>query len=179
MSGDRRLIIGEFLKAQDVVAAAEESRNRGFIIRDVYAPYAVPGLADAMGLKRSKLPWFCLILGIVGAAFKVWFQFWTSSVDWPINVGGKPWDSLPAFLPVTFEFMVLFAGIGIVAAFLWTRRLFPGSRAQHPIRRSTDDRFVLVIEWCDTGFNLEGIREILVRNGASAIAERLEGQGVE
>lgn len=178
MNSDRRLLIGEFRRPRDIVSAAKEAKELGLTIRDIHSPFPVPELVEVMGLKRSRLPWVCLLLAIVGASFKVWFQFWTSSTDWPINVGGKPWNSLPAFLPVTFEFMVLFAGTSLVLAFLVTRKLFPGKKIKVPLPSSTNNRFVLVIEGGDTHFGPSAVREIFLRNGTSEITELWESQGV-
>jgi hypothetical protein len=70
-------------------------------------------------------------------------QEWTSVVSWPLNVGGRPLNSFPAFVPVIFEMAVLTAGVGTVLTFLVARRLLPGRRAEVPHARATDDRFVL------------------------------------
>ncbi len=87
----------------------------------------------------------CFLLGLLGTATAIGLQYWATAVSWPINVGGKPWNSLPAFVPITFEMMVLFAGVGTVAAFIWVARLRPGRAAQMSGRRITDDRFALVV----------------------------------
>ena len=103
----KRLFVGVFENEQDTLGAIRASRKRGFKIVDVYAPYAVHGVEEAMELPPSRLPWIVFALGLLGAGLKVWFEFWTTAVDWPLNVGGKPFNSLPAFVPVTFEVMVL------------------------------------------------------------------------
>ena len=77
------------------------------------------------------------------------FQFWTTAVSWPINVGGKPWNSLPAFVPVTFELMVLCAGVSTVVAFVWRSGLRPGRRSPLANLRVTDDRFAIVLRDAD------------------------------
>ena len=142
----RRFLVSFFDHEDDILGASRAMREAGLQIADVYTPYAVHGLDKAMGLPASKLPFVCLLLGVLGGAFKVWFEFWTTAVDWPINVGGKPWNSLPAFVPVTFEVMVLFAGVSVVIAFLFISRLCPGKPALLPAPRVTDPRFVVVSE---------------------------------
>jgi hypothetical protein len=82
---------------------------------------------------------------LAGAVTMMGFQYWTTAVSWPINVGGKPWNSWPAFVPVTFEMMVLCAGVGTVAAFFWSAGLRPGRRSPLADLRVTDDRFALVL----------------------------------
>jgi hypothetical protein len=142
----RRLLLGSFAAEEDVRGAVRAARESGFRIADVYTPYAVHGLDRAMGLRASRLPWVCFALGLFGAAFKLSFQFWAMAVDWPMNVGGKPWNSLPAYVPVTFEVMVLLAGLGVVLAFLLRCRLFPGRQAAPLFSGVTNNRFVLVLE---------------------------------
>ena len=102
---NRRVLIGIFDNEDAILDVTDAARRRGLKIVDVFAPYAVHGLDKAMGLQRSKLPWVCFVLGLTGAGFKVWFEYWTTATDWPLNVGGKPWNSLPAFIPITFEVM--------------------------------------------------------------------------
>jgi mono/diheme cytochrome c family protein len=84
-----------------------------------------------------------LILGLGGAAFALFFQLWASAVSWPINVGGRPWNSLPAFVPIAFESAVLFAGLGTVFAFLWLSRLWPGRKTAGLADGVTNDSFVI------------------------------------
>jgi len=136
---------GVFGNEEDLLAATREVRAHGFDVVDVFSPYAIHGIEEAMGLKRSRLGWVCFLAGAAGTVLALYFQFWTSAVDWPIDVGGKPFDSLPAFVPVTFEFTVLLAGLGTVAALLIRCGLWPGRRVKLWNPRITDDRFVLLV----------------------------------
>ena len=111
----------------------------------MFGPFAAHGVAHALGLRPTRLPWVCFLLGLSGAVTMGAFQYWATAVSWPINVGGKPWNSWPAFVPVTFEMMVLCAGVGTVAAFIWAAGLRPGRRPMLADPRVTDDRFALVI----------------------------------
>jgi hypothetical protein len=171
---NRRLMLGFFDSEDDILAATRAVRTAGFVVEDVYAPYAVHGLDKAIGLKPSKLPWVCFALGLAGAALKVWFEIWTSASDWPINVGGKPFNSLPAFVPVTFEVMVLFAGMSTVFAFFWVARLYPGKHAKLPDPAITDGHFVLVIEESDATFNASAVHELLKKYRVLRVEERVE-----
>lgn len=171
---NRRVLVSIFEREQDILRATEAARIRGLKIVDVYAPYAVHGLDKAMGLQPSRLPIVCFLLGLFGAAFKVWFEFWTTGINWPINVGGKPWNSLPAFVPVTFEVMVLFAGVSTVIAFLFVCRLIPGKKAVLPDRAVTDNRFVLVVEETDAAFNAAKVKKLLEGFHAVHTEERVE-----
>lgn len=170
----RRVVLGTFAREEDILGATHATRAGGLKILDVYAPYAVHGLDAAMGLRRSRLPWICFLAAAVGAVLKLWFEFWTTMVDWPVNVGGKPWNSLPAFVPVTFEVMVLSAGVTTVFAFFLISRLWPGKEAVLPTHGVTDDRFVLVIEETDAAFDIDRLRGLLEKFNAVSVEERVE-----
>jgi len=128
---------------EDLLDAVRESRKRGEVIADVFTPYAVHGLSEALNLKRSRLPKLCLVLGLTGAVFAVAFQLWASAINWPINVGGKPWNSLPAFVPIAFETAILLAGLGTVLAFFFASRLWPGKKPATLHAGVTDNRFAI------------------------------------
>ena len=137
--------IAVFDNEHDLLAGVQAYRAAEFDVVDVHTPYAVHGLDEAMGLRRSRLPWACFAFGAFGALFMLWFQFWSNTVDWPLNVGGRPWNSLPAFGPVIFEVMVLCAGLGTVAMLLIRCGLFPGRQPYLPFPGITDDRYVVVV----------------------------------
>lgn len=168
-----RQLLGVFQSADEVLTATKASKDKGYSIVDVFTPYAVHGLDKAMGLRPSRLPWVSLALGMTGAVLKVWFEFWTSAVSWPINVGGKPWNSLPAFVPVTFEVMVLFAGISTVLAFIIVSRLYPGRKAVMPHPDITSHNFVIVLEENDAAFDVVEVRNMFESMGAAEVLERV------
>jgi hypothetical protein len=154
----RHGFVARFATEEDILGAARAAREHGFRIADVYTPYAVHGLDQVMGLRPSRLPWVCFVGGLLGAGLKLGFQFWTMAVDWPMNVGGKPWNSLPAYVPITFEVMVLLAGLGVVLAFLLRSRLFPGKQAAPQFQGATNNRFVLVLENLDDALDAAAAR---------------------
>jgi hypothetical protein len=162
-------LLATFDHPDDAIAACEVVRQNGCKIVDVYAPYAVHGLDYAMGVRRSRLTWVCFICGMIGALGMFWFQHWTAAVDWPIDVGGKPWNSLPSDVPVAFETMVLLAGFGTVFAFLAVSRLYPGKHASLVTREATDDQFALVVEPTDATLDLPRFRSILKDSNAQTI----------
>ena len=147
-----------------VVAACADARRRGLRVDDVYSPYALHGVDAAMGLKPSRLGYVCFFAGLLGLLSMLSFEWWTSAVSWPLNVGGKPFNSLPAFVPVTFEFTVLCAALITVAALLARARLWPGS-ARKALPGVTNDRFALSL---DTGgrFSEPAARELCAAHGA-------------
>ena len=140
-----KAVVCVFEREADLLGAAAEARKQGLPIIDAYSPFAIHGLDRAMGLKPSRLPLACLLLGILGAGSILAFQQWASTSSWPINVGGRPWNSIPAFIPATFEMMVLFGGIGTVITFIVIAGLRMGRQPVVPAPRVTDDRFALVL----------------------------------
>jgi hypothetical protein len=172
----KRLLVGVFENEQDTLDAIRLSRRRGFKIVDVYAPYAVHGVEEAMGLTPSRLPWIVFALGVLGAGLKVWFEFWTTAIDWPLNVGGKPFNSLPAFVPVTFEVMVLFAAVGAVVSFFFVCRLFPGKRSLMPVPGVTDNRFAVVLEEIDARFAPDEVQKMFEALHAVHVEEQITGE---
>lgn len=169
-----RIVLGIFEEESGLLSATNEARRSGLKIVDTYTPYAVHGLDEAMGLPPSRLPWVCFGAALVGAALKLWFEYWATMTDWPINVGGKPWNSLPAFVPVTFEVMVLTAGLTTVFVFLVKARLRPNKQPALVSSGITDNRFVLVLEESDAQFDLAGVRRMLEQHDAIAVEERFE-----
>jgi len=139
------LLVGTFANEHDLLAVTRAARQRRFPVVDAYTPYPVHGLDEAMGLKPSRLGIVCFLCGLFGVVLAMAFQHWTMAIDWPINVGGRPFNSWPAFVPVAFELLVLCAGFGVVFAFFAVSRMFPGRSADVMGSRVSDDQFVLVI----------------------------------
>jgi hypothetical protein len=165
-----RTIHAAFDRPQDLVRAAEAAQRQGWRIIDVYSPYPLHETAHLLGLRRSRLPRAAFVFGALGIAAALVFQFWASAWDWPLNVGGRPWNSLPAFVPVTFEMMVLCAGLGIVLCWLLVCRLYPGKVARVPSRKVTDDTFLLQVQaLADT--DPEVIRRLFLNCQASGVEE--------
>ncbi len=173
MNRSHRLFVGTFDNEHDALDAIRASRRHGYTIVDVYGPYAAHGVDEAMGLSPSRLPWVVFAMGLAAAGLKVWFEFWTTAVDWPVNVGGKPFNSLPAFVPVTFEVMVLGAGITAVLAFLIVCRLYPGKHAVLPVPGVTDDRFAVVLEQTDSTFDPVEVERMFRSYNVIAIEEQI------
>lgn len=135
--------------------AIKKVRASGYKLHDVFTPFPVHGLDHAMGLKETDLHVAGFIYGIAGTSTAVGFMTWIFTTDWPLNFGGKPHWSLPAFIPITFELTVLFAAVGMVLTFCYLNQIMPGVKKHvfHP--RQTDDLFVLTIELTDHMDELE------------------------
>lgn len=170
----QRILIAVFEREHDLLEAVRDVREAGGRIRDAYTPYAVHGLDEALGWQPSRLSWVCAVCGFAGAALLYGFQHWTGAVSWPVNVGGKPYQSLPAYVPVIFEAMVLCGAVGTVLAYFATSRLWPGRRPRQIAPAVTDDRFALVVEEADARCDAARISHILARNSPTLIEQRAE-----
>jgi hypothetical protein len=160
-----RVLVGYFDSEEKVLDATRAVREAGYALHDVYTPYAVHGLDEAMGLKSSRLTWVCFGAGLLGGSLALALELYTSVVSWPLNVGGKPFNSFPAFVPVAFELTVLFAALITVASFLARVKLFPGSR-RVALPRVTDDRFAIALEAREAPSDASVAEELLRRLGA-------------
>lgn len=144
----------------------------GYRAMDAYAPYPVRGLAEALGVRGTRMPLVILIGGITGALCAILLQMYAAVWHYPLNIGGRPDFSWPAFIPVTFELTILFAAIFGVVGMLW-RDGFP--EPYHPIfnvqafRAASQDRFFLCIEASDPHFDQQTTRQFLASVGARGV----------
>lgn len=172
-----RSLLATFGHEEDLLDAVREVRQKGYKIIDAFTPYAVHGLDHAMGLKPSRLTWVCFVCGMIGALGMLWIEYWVGALAWAIDVGGKPWNSLPSNVPVAFETAVLLAGFGSVFALLAVARLFPGKQAHSPSERVTDDRFVLVLDQADAQFDIHQVEALLRPLNLLELEERVISTG--
>jgi hypothetical protein len=168
----KRVISGCFATEQQFVDAVRAVRKREWDVVDLYCPYPVHGLEEMLGWRSSRLPIACLVGGLSGVGAAFWLQYWTSAQNWPINVGGRPWNSLPAFVPVAFESMVLLAGLGLVVAWLLRCGLYPGRAPQPVFAGVTDDRFALAVREPHVPNGSELVSAVLQECQATALSLR-------
>lgn len=165
-------LLAEYTTVADLLRACEAVRSAGYRHWDAHSPFPIRGLEHVMGLRASRLPWVTLLCGLAGAALAMLFQWWTSAVDYPLVVSGKPLFAWQAFVPITFKLGVLFAALGTFFAMLFLSRL---PRWHHPLfvstrfARVTDDRFFITIEASDPSFDEEGATRLLDQAGAAAV----------
>ena len=141
----RRILVATFPDEHTLREAAGRLQAHGSPIHDIHTPYPVHGLDRLIGVGRSRLPVVSFAAGLGGLVLALGFQFYAAVIDWPLNVGGKPANSTLAFIPIAFEITVLFAGLGVVAAFLARAALFPGARGDVPVDGVTEDVFAIVL----------------------------------
>lgn len=140
-----KYITAYFEDEGDLKKGIKYLREKESPIHDVFTPFPVHGLENVLGYRRSHLPKVAFIGGVIGAASGLGFQAWIFTQDWPINYGGKPFFSLPSFIPVTFECTILFAALAMVFAFFFRSNLGLGASNQIFDERATDDRFLVVL----------------------------------
>ena len=170
----RFILMAYFDHEQDVLDATAELRRWSIEVTDVYSPHPIHGLDNALGLKPSRLTWVCFVSGVLGAAGAFWFQHWANAVDWAINVSGKPWNSMPAEVPVAFETMVLLAAFGSVAACFAVCRLFPGKRCGDATADATDSRYIVALPAeCGSASETQ-LEDLLYGLNAQHVERRLE-----
>ena len=150
VSGDRCQGVVIILDTPDsLLDKIKELKSDSKEIQEVYTPFYVHGLAEALGLKRTRLGKATFLYGLIGLFFGCWLTYFTMIKDWPMDIGGKPnatfWQNLPAFVPVIFELVVYFAAHLLVISFFIRSRLYPFKKAENPIKRSSDDKFVIQV----------------------------------
>ena len=174
MSGAaREFIVARFGDERRLVDAVRAVRERGLRVFDVYAPYPVHGLDEAMALRRSRLSWATFAGGCAGLVAALAFEYYASVVSWNLNVGGKPDNSTLAFIPIAFEITVLAAGLATVAAFLVRSRLRPVMRACAVDVSATDDGFVMALRCRQRAFDRNVVERLLYEHGAQTVAWRV------
>jgi hypothetical protein len=167
-------ILAEFTDAEELVAAAQRVYDSGYRRFEAYSPMPVEGLADAIGFRRTRMPLVVLIGGIIGALSGYGLQYWVSAIAYPLNIGGRPLHSWPAFIPVTFEMTVLIAALFAVLGMLAMNGL---PRPHHPLfairefDRATRDRFFLCILQSDPMFHQRSTRGFMESLGAAEVID--------
>jgi Alternative complex III, ActD subunit len=170
-------VIGEFETPKQVLEAARKMREAGYKDIDAYSPYPLEGLSEALGLgrKENRVPLITLIGGLFGGLGGFFFQYWANVYSFPENIGGRPYNSWPAFIPVTFEMTVLFASIFSVLGMLGMNKL---PQPHHPLfnsdrfqKHASADRFFVCIEATDPKFELAGAKNFLQGLSAQNVAE--------
>jgi hypothetical protein len=157
-------LMAEFSKSETLLAAARRAHEQGYRKMDAFTPFPVEGMAENLGRKKSSVPLIVLLAGICGGVGGYFMEWYAMSVDYPINVGGRPLNSWPPFVPITFELTILSGALAAVVSMFALNRLpqphHPVFNARHFERASTD-KFFLCIEAEDPKFDLETTRQFM------------------
>jgi hypothetical protein len=166
--------MAEFDSPTALVEAAKRTHEAGYQKIDAYSPIPIEGLAEEMGFHRDEVPLVVLIGGIVGGLTGYAMQYWMSAVAYPLNIGGKPPHSWPAFIVITFEMTILFAGVSAVLGMLALNGL---PMPYHPVFNvprfafASKDRFFLIVFSSDKKYNLTETRKFLERLNPRSVSE--------
>jgi hypothetical protein len=158
---NRNYILVSFDDEVPLLEAIKKLRDNNEVINDVRSPFPVHGIDEALSIKRSRIPVVGFIFGALGAILAFGFQAWVFTSSYPLIIGGKPFFSVPTFIPITFEVTVLFAGLSMVAALLFRSGLKPEITFDSVEERITDDRFVIMVKAQDEESSLKRIQLLL------------------
>ena len=167
-------LMAEFENPGELLNAARRAREEGYVRMDAYTPYPMHELTEALGIRPTKLPWVVLAGGVVGCATALGMMWFSATIHYPLNVGGRPLASWPMFIPITFELTVLFASVAAVLGMLGMNGL---PMPYHPVFNAprfalaSRDRFFLCIEARDPKFDLERTSRLLANLGARVVSE--------
>ncbi len=166
-------IAGIFLDEKSILEAARKTRSAGFTKFDAISPYPIHGMEEACDIKRSWIPYVTFTAGMTGLVSGFLLTWWTSAVDWPLNVGGKPYFSLPAFIPIIFELTILFAALSSVGALFYACGI---PRLDPPVIDPdlTSHKFAIFVPENDTGYNASKIESLFRELGAVEVKKVTE-----
>ena len=157
-------LMAEFATSEALVEASQKAYDAGYRNMDAFAPFPVHGLSEAVGFKKTRLPLFVLIGALVGMVTGFGMQYFAMVIHLPLNIGGRPHNSWPSFIPITFEVTILFAAFAAVIGMFVLNGL---PQPYHPVfnverfKRASQDRFFLCLESADTKFNPASTRAFL------------------
>jgi hypothetical protein len=165
-------LIAEFEEPTRIVQAARRAYEEGYRRMDAYSPFPIEELTEAIGFRHTRLPLIVLIGGIIGCVGGFALCYWVSAITYPLNIGGRPLNSWPAFIPVTFECTILLAALSAVFGMLALNGL---PQPYHPVfnvpsfEQASRNRFFLCIESADPKFREEETRKFLEGLGAREV----------
>jgi hypothetical protein len=170
---NKEILYGLYDDEQVLIQAVKKAKADHLNIMDVYTPFPVHGLDPALGLSESRLHIAGFIYGAIGTLTAFLFMTWVFTRDWPIIFGGKPYWSVPAFIPITFELTVLFAAIGMVVSFYTVCGLSPARPTLRLDDRITDDKFCIAFETAGAEeAEVEKLRGFFSATGASEVNQK-------
>ncbi|MCB0526494.1 MAG: DUF3341 domain-containing protein [Saprospiraceae bacterium] len=169
-----KVLYGLYNDEEDLKAAVKTASAEHMDIMDVLTPFPVHGLDPILGLKESRLHYLGFIYGAIGALFGFLVMSWVFTRDWPIMFGGKPYWSVPAFIPITFEMTVLFSAWGMTITFYTICGMWPGVKPKILDERITDDKFCVAFNVTNASKDeLEGIKGFFKKTKAAEVNEKM------
>ncbi|KFG67718.1 DUF3341 domain-containing protein [Microvirga sp. BSC39] len=167
-------IMAEFKTPEALMEAVRAAKRAGYTRLDAFSPFPLSDLAKELGVRTSAIPWIALVAGLTGGVIQYASQYWMNAIDYPLNVGGRPLNSWPAFIPASLIVAILWAGAATLISLLVILRL---PRLHHPVfavpgfERASEDRFFLCILQDDPEFDSTVVREFLGALSPLAVQE--------
>jgi len=172
MEKNKKYILGVYDDEDVLLTAIKEVRNTGVKIQEVYSPFPVHGIDEALGYKRTRLPIAAFMFGLLGTTLALTMQTYMMGFDWPMIIGGKDFVSLPPFIPVTFELTVLLSALGMVGTFMIVSDLKPYKKPRIMDIRITDDKHVMAIDLASNDLSSDDIKKIVQSSGAGEVNDK-------
>lgn len=172
-------IVAEYTTVDSLLVACRRVRDAGYTKTDAFAPFPIHGIDKALGIKPTVLPWIALVAGLSGTGIAFLMQIWMNGIDYPYIISGKPFVSIPAFVPVAFELTILLASFGAFFG-MWALNGLP--RFSNPMftnprfDRASDDTFFLYIDAKDSRFDEAGVEQLLADAGGEHIVKVVEDE---
>ncbi|MEJ2005484.1 MAG: DUF3341 domain-containing protein [Cyclobacteriaceae bacterium] len=172
MDSNKHFVLGVYDDEDVLLHAVEKVRGAGIKIQEVYSPFPVHGLDEALGYRRTRLPIAAFMFGLLGTTLALTMQIWMLGFDWPMIIGGKNFVSLPPFVPVTFELTVLLSALGMVGTFMMVSDLKPYKKPRLMDIRITDDKHIMAIDLAANKLEKADIQKIVKDSGASEVNDK-------
>ena len=175
MEHSNRFLIGLYDHEDTLLKAIKRIRGAEVEITDALTPFPVHGIEDALGMKGTRLHTAGFMFGMTGMIVALTLMIWTMGLNYPVNIGGKPFVAIPSFIPITFELTVLFAGVGMFFVYCFRNKLFPGRIPRIMDKRITDNMFALTFALApdESADKIRQIEGLLEETGAVEVKEKV------
>lgn len=167
-------VVAEFDNATDITRAARKAKDAGYTKLDAFSPFPIEELSETIVEKHTILPWLVFAGGVIGCIGGYYLQYWTQAVEYPLNIGGRPFNSWVSFIPVTFECTILAASLTAVFGMFLLNGL---PKPYHPVFNvprfdlASRNRFFLLIEAADSKFDRQGTTDFLRQQNAREVVD--------
>lgn len=172
MTASNNYVVGLYDDEDVLMEAVHKVRKSGVKIEEVYSPFPVHGLDEALGYKRTRLPVAAFLFGLLGTTLAFTMMIWMSAVDWPLIIGGKDFLPLPDFIPIAFELTVLISALGMVTVFFVTSNMKPWAIPKTFDLRTTDHLHLIALNLSANPMPVEELRKVLKESGAVEVNDK-------